>query len=80
MSESTLVRTSHAAARRAQRPTAIEPHQLYSLHPETSAALDMSRASVYALVKLGKLRVVKLDDRMRVPGSEIIRLTTPSAA
>ena len=58
--------------RRARRPAQIDPVQLYGID-EAGAALDSSRAALYQLISAGRLRVVHLGKRPRIPGAEIIR-------
>jgi hypothetical protein len=72
-------RNSQLAARRELRPRFIDSAQAYSID-ESCAALDISRAGFYNLIAAKKLHTVNFDGRPRVPGSEIIRLTTPAIA
>lgn len=60
--------------RRAKRPAQIDPAQLYGLE-EGFAAIDSSRADGYKLIGAGRLKVVYIGKRPRIPGAEIIRFT-----
>jgi excisionase family DNA binding protein len=47
---------------------------------ETSALLRLSRVTLYAMIKRGDLKTVRIGCFQRVPASEIDRLVTPPPA
>lgn len=59
-------------ARAEQRPSVIDPNQLYSID-EAGAALGISRALIYRRIRDGTLAIVKDGNRSLFKGSEIIR-------
>lgn len=67
----------HRASRREAR-LKILPELLYGTD-ELAVALDCSRATAYRLIREGIVRTIQLagTDR-KIPGSEIIRITTPA--
>jgi hypothetical protein len=62
------------ATKKTAAPAVIDPNQRYSL-AETFAALRVSPATGFKLIKQGKLRVIREGRRTFGPGSELIRLS-----
>ena len=65
----------------AARPTAIAaaPKRAYRID-EACYVLGIGRTSLYELVKVGELKLIKIAGRSLVPNSEIERLTSVDRA
>lgn len=56
------------------KPQQIDAAALYSV-PESCEALGVSRSTIYAYARAGRLRLVKSGARSRVPGEDLRRLS-----
>lgn len=64
-------RVPRKAERQQNRPSSIDPHQLYSVE-EVCAALAISIQKTWNLYRDGKLRTVKIGNRTLVRGYDLI--------
>ena len=66
--------SKRAKTKRADRPEKIDTAQAYSIET-TCAALDISRAQYYVLLKEGRIRPLPDFRPPRISGAEILRIT-----
>ncbi len=70
-----ILASAGSAEAHVEQPTSSTPKKMAYRIDEACYVLGIGRTSLYALVKSGRLKLIKIAGRSLVPGSELERLT-----